>query len=97
MNKIICAFLLSLIFLSTGCTKKDNPDPGEPGKVIVLMYHRIVKGEAANLYERSLDNLKSDIKYLITNNIKVISFTELGEFREQGSIPEGNYAILTKT
>lgn len=95
MNKIICAFLFSLVFLSTGCTKKDNPDPGEPGKVIVLMYHRIVKGEAANLYERSLDNLKSDIKYLITNNIKVISFTELGEFREQGSIPEGNYAILT--
>lgn len=95
MNKIFCSFLLSLIIFSTGCTKTDNPEPGDPGKVIVLMYHRIVEGEATNLYERSLDNLEADLMYLNTNNIKVISFAELNEFEEQGSIPEGNYAIIT--
>lgn len=95
MNKLLCTFLLSFILFSTGCTKKENPEPGDPGKVIVLMYHRIVKGEATNLYERSLDDLKSDLMYLYANNIKVISFAELGEFEEQGSIPEGNHAIIT--
>ena len=76
MNKLLCTFLLSFILFSTGCTKKENPEPGDPGKVIVLMYHRIVKGEATNLYERSLDDLKSDLMYLNANNIKVISKRE---------------------
>ncbi len=95
MNKILCSFFLSIIIFSAGCTKQDNPEPGDPGKVIVLMYHRIVKGEATNLYERSLENLEADLLYLDNNNIKVISFADLGEFSEQGSIPEGNYAIIT--
>lgn len=95
MKKILFLLLLSLILISPGCTKKDNPEPGDPGKVIVLMYHRIVKGEATNLYERSLDDLEADLMYLNDNKIRVISFAELGEFEEQGSIPEGNYAIIT--
>lgn len=95
MKKLFCLILLPLILVTSGCTKKDDPEPGGPGKVIVLMYHRIVKGEAANLYERSLENLESDIKYLNTNNIKVISFDKLGEFHSQGAITGGNYAIIT--
>ncbi|MBN2665921.1 MAG: polysaccharide deacetylase family protein [Bacteroidales bacterium] len=95
MNKILCSFLLFLILFPAACTKHDDPELEEPGKVIVLMYHRIVKGEATNLYERSLENLEADLMYLNSNNIKVISFADLGEFSEQGSIPEGNYAIIT--
>ena len=95
MKKILCLLLLPLILIASGCTKKEDPVPGVPGKVIVLMYHRIVEGEASNLYERSLENLEADLKYLNDNNIKVISFAQLGKFSQQGTIDEGKYAVIT--
>lgn len=95
MMRYICFLLLPLVLLTSGCKKKDDPKQEEPGKVIVLMYHRIVEGEATNLYERSLEDLESDLKYLKNNNIKIISFTDLEEFSKKQSIGEGNYAIIT--
>jgi len=59
------------------------------------MYHRIVKGEATNLYERSLENLEADLKYLNDNNIKVVSFSDLERLSTSASMPEGNSAIIT--
>jgi peptidoglycan/xylan/chitin deacetylase (PgdA/CDA1 family) len=59
------------------------------------MYHRIVKGEATNLYERSIVNLEADLKYLKENKIKVLSFNDLENIAASGSMPEGNSAIIT--
>lgn len=59
------------------------------------MYHRIVKGEASNLYERSIANLEADLIYLIENSIKVITFNDLKSLQASGSMPEGHSAIIT--
>ena len=59
------------------------------------MYHRIVKGEASNLYERSIENLEADLKYLNEHNIKVLTFSDLEIISAAGSMPEGNSAIIT--
>lgn len=59
------------------------------------MYHRIVKGEASNLYERSIENLEADLKYLNDNNIKVLCFNDLENIKTTGAMPEGNSAIIT--
>jgi peptidoglycan/xylan/chitin deacetylase (PgdA/CDA1 family) len=95
MKRIIlfCAGICILII--TGCSRQDDPEPEKPGKIIVLMYHRIVKGEASNLYERSIENLEADLKYLKANNIKVLSFNDLETISATGSMPEGNSAVIT--
>jgi peptidoglycan/xylan/chitin deacetylase (PgdA/CDA1 family) len=69
--------------------------PDEPGKIIILMYHRIVNGEAANLYERSIENLEMDIKYLKENRIKLLNFNDLEALSKSSKMPEGNAAIIT--
>jgi peptidoglycan/xylan/chitin deacetylase (PgdA/CDA1 family) len=84
-----------LVLILTGCARQDDPEPAGEGKIIVLMYHRIVKGEAANLYERSIDNLENDLKYLKNNYINVLLFSDLEIMLKTGSMPEGNSAIIT--
>ena len=59
------------------------------------MYHRVVNGEATNLYERSIDKLEADLKYLNENKIKVLAFSDLETISASGSMPEGNSAIIT--
>jgi peptidoglycan/xylan/chitin deacetylase (PgdA/CDA1 family) len=91
-------FLFCTVFcflLATGCSPQDDPQPADPGKIIILMYHRIVKGEASNLYERSLENLEADLKYLKENHIKVLNFNDLEKITKTGSMPEGNSVIIT--
>lgn len=89
-------FLTVICFLfAAGCSPENDPEPEPPGKIIVLMYHRVVKGEASNLYERSIDKLEADLKYLNENNIKVLTFSDLEAISASGSMPEGNSAIIT--
>jgi peptidoglycan/xylan/chitin deacetylase (PgdA/CDA1 family) len=94
MRKLIL-YIIIITILLTGCSGKDEPEPAGNGKIIVLMYHRIVKGEASNLYERSIDNLEADLKYLKNNNIKILSFSDLETISTAGSMPEDNSAIIT--
>jgi peptidoglycan/xylan/chitin deacetylase (PgdA/CDA1 family) len=94
--KRIFLFCTAICFmLNAGCSREDEPEPEEPGSIIVLMYHRIVKGEASNLYERSLEDLEADLKYLNENNVKVISFSDLEALSASGTMPEGNSVIIT--
>ena len=87
---------IAIFFLfNTGCSRQDDLQPGEKGKIIVLMYHRIVKDEATNLYERSVADLEADLKYLSENNIKVLSFNDLETISAKGEMPEGHSAIIT--
>jgi peptidoglycan/xylan/chitin deacetylase (PgdA/CDA1 family) len=87
--------LLAIVFLLfQGCSKTNEPLPGKEGKIIVLMYHRITKEEASNLYERSAADFESDLIYLISNNISVINFSDLQKIKESGIMPEGHSAII---
>lgn len=94
MKNIHTILILSTLIL-TGCYRYDEPEPGNEGKIIVLMYHRITSQEAANLYERSIENLKNDFEYLRKHNINVISFNDLTVIKESGKMPAGNSAIIT--
>ncbi len=60
-----------------GCERYSGPEPVDDPRVIILMYHRITAGDAANLYERSAADFERDLKYLKDNNIRVIDFGEL--------------------
>jgi peptidoglycan/xylan/chitin deacetylase (PgdA/CDA1 family) len=95
MRRLILLYTTILIILLAGCSSKNEPEPAGNGKIIVLMYHRIVKGEASNLYERSIDNLESDLKYLKNKNIKVLNFSDLETILATGSMPDDNSAIIT--
>jgi peptidoglycan/xylan/chitin deacetylase (PgdA/CDA1 family) len=81
--------------LIAGCSSLDEPVPPEEGKIIVLMYHRIVNGEATNLYERSVKDFEADLKYIVDNDIKVIDFNNLERIMASGKMPEGNSAVIT--
>lgn len=95
-TKMMNVISLSLCFvLYTGCSKQDDTQPSEKGKIIVLMYHRIVEGEASNLYERSAEAFESDLKYLKDNKIKVLSFNDLEAISLKSEMPEANSAIIT--
>lgn len=59
------------------------------------MYHRLVTDDATNLYERSVKDFESDLKYLVDNGIKVISFDDLEKITASGKMPLGNSAIIT--
>ncbi|HBZ20186.1 MAG TPA: hypothetical protein DEO60_03570, partial [Bacteroidales bacterium] len=69
MKRLLISYLTFCFLIAAGCSPEIAPVPEPPGKVIVLMYHRIVTGEASNLYERSIDKLEADLKYLKENNI----------------------------
>lgn len=90
---IIWLFLVLLVV--TGCSEKQDPEPTGEGKVIVLMYHRITRGEATNLYERSAADFENDLKYLKKNNIRVISFDDLEKIAAGGRMPAAYCAIIT--
>ncbi len=92
-NILSCLVILLMVSFS-GCRPKED-NPPTTGKVIILMYHRIVKGETDNLYERSEDDFDSDLKYLIMNDIKIISFDDLYEIVLSGKMPAQNCAIIT--
>ncbi len=92
MNRF-SGFLIIIILAAAGCTRQ--PEPLPPGKVVVLMYHRISDGTAANLYERSAADFEADLKFLKTNNISVISFEELEAILIKGEMPSGDAAVIT--
>ena len=94
--KRISLFCTAICFLLiTGCSRQNDPEPVEKGKIIVLMYHRIVKVDATNLYERSIENLEADLKYLKENKIKVLNFNDLETISVKGEMPEGHSAVIT--
>jgi peptidoglycan/xylan/chitin deacetylase (PgdA/CDA1 family) len=95
MKKFLFIFITIFLTFAQGCSDQDDPVPQDKGRVIVLMYHRIVNGEATNLYERSLKDLEADLKYLQDHNIKVLSFNDLELIVTNGEMPEGNSAIIT--
>ena len=86
--------LIIIILVVSGCSGTDDPLPEGEGKIVVLMYHRITEGAASNLYERSAVDFESDLKYLIYNKIRIISFDELEGIKESGKMPEGHSAII---
>jgi hypothetical protein len=85
---------LNNILLIFGCSRDEEPLPRD-SRIIVLLYHRIVEGEATNLYERSVTDFESDLRYLLYNNIEVISFEDLNSVKSSGKMPERNAAIIT--
>lgn len=95
MRRLVIFFLTFPVLIFVGCSRDKDQMPSAEGKIIVLMYHRIVSGEAGNLYERSADNLEKDLKYLKENNIKILTFNDLEGLSEAGKMPEGNSAIIT--
>lgn len=94
MNRYILYLIITILTVS-GCSKTNEPVPEDEGKIIVLMYHRIAEGEAANTYERSVTDFEADLKYLINNNIHIIGFRDLEAVEESGRMPAGNSAIIT--
>jgi peptidoglycan/xylan/chitin deacetylase (PgdA/CDA1 family) len=94
MNFKYLIFTIVLI-LFAGCSRPDELVPSEPGRIIVLMYHRIVEGEATNLYERSVRDFEADLKYLVDNDIKVISFKDIEDIVATGKMPGGNSVVIT--
>jgi peptidoglycan/xylan/chitin deacetylase (PgdA/CDA1 family) len=95
MRKLSIVFYILGLLLITSCSTQEDPEPKEKGKIIILMYHRIVQGEPTNLYERNIADLESDFKYLINNDIKVLSFNELETISTSGEMPDGHSAIIT--
>lgn len=93
----IIIILFTILLLLNGCSKQNQPVPSqkEEGKIIVLMYHRLVKGDATNLYERSVRDFEADLQYLVDNDIKVISFNDLETVAATGKMPLGNSALIT--
>lgn len=88
-------FLIIISLSGTACSPPNDREPSREGKIIVLMYHRIVKGEPGNLYERNVEDLEADLIYLSDNKINIINFNELGNIVSAGKMPIGNSAIIT--
>jgi len=95
MKRVAIVIYLISFFILTGCAGEDDPEPAEKGNIIVLMYHRIVQGDATNLYERSITDLEADLKYLMDNKIKVLSFNDLESIPIAGEMPDGHSAVIT--
>lgn len=87
--------LLLLTWIFTGCTEKNDPPTSDEGKIIVLMYHRLVEGEPEDTYERSAADFESDLLYLKNNNINVIDFDDLETIISSGKMPAEHSAIIT--
>jgi peptidoglycan/xylan/chitin deacetylase (PgdA/CDA1 family) len=93
--KIKIFVLISVILLLVACNKPAEPVPSGEGKVLILMYHRLVEGTPANLYERSAEAFEGDLKYLRDNDIKVISLSDLEKIASSGKMPSGNSVVIT--
>ncbi len=95
MRVLLKVLILSALLLNS-CTG-DNPDNmgDSGGSIVILMYHRIIEGEAKSTYERSLQDFKNDINILINNNINIIDFRQLEAFVSSGKIPAGKNAIIS--
>ena len=91
--KRFTGFLIIIILVAASCTREPEPLPA--GKVVVIMYHRISEGAAANLYERSAADFEADLIFLKKNNISVISFDELEELISKGEMPSGDAAVIS--
>jgi hypothetical protein len=87
---------LAIFFVSLcACSREGEPVPSDPGKITVLMYHRIVKDKPSNLYERSITAFEADLKYLVENKINVITFNDLEKISSTGILPAGNSVVIT--
>ncbi len=93
--RLLLIYLIFFTLLVYGCTEKEKITPEPPGKIIILMYHRLTTGEAGNTYERSVTDFREDMEYLKRNNINVIDFNDLEEISVSGKMPPGNSAIIT--
>jgi len=91
LKKVI--FILLFAALLSGCSK--DPLQVDDPHIIILMYHRISEGAAANLYERSAADFEADLLYLRENNIKVIDFSGLADIVSGVTVPETHSAIIT--
>lgn len=87
--------LVLLILSFAGCSGKDEPVPEDEGKILVLMYHKIVNGKATDPYERSLDDFRKDLDFLKQNKVNVICFNDLESIKLSGKMPCGNSVIIT--
>lgn len=85
----------TLVILFAGCTKQDDPIPSKEGRIAILMYHRLVNGDATNLYERNVRDFENDLKYFVDNDIKVIGFNDLETIVASGKMPAGNSVVIT--
>jgi peptidoglycan/xylan/chitin deacetylase (PgdA/CDA1 family) len=95
MQRKLILLTAALFVALAGCSDKENPQQEKEGKVLLLMYHRIVSGDPANEYERNVVALETDLKYLKDNSINVISFNDLNEYVTAGKMPPGNSVIIT--
>ncbi len=93
MQKI--AVLWSILILLSGCSRTDDPFPPGNGKVLVLMYHKIVAGTPASEYERSLAKFEEDLKYIVNNRYNTLLFSDLKKILRAGEMPAVNSLVLT--
>lgn len=94
MKPYFFQILITLLF-AAACTEKHDPQTEVDGKIIILMYHRLVEGEAGNTYERSRADFVNDLGYLKSHNIKVINFEELESILASGEMPRQHCAIIS--
>ena len=87
--------ILAIAALIAGCSKDKGPEAIDNPRVLILMYHRITRGEATNLYERSVEELEKDLAYLHDNNVRVIDFDELEDIVSGHLDLKSHAAIIT--
>ncbi len=88
-------YLIISLFVLPGCSRLKDPEPEEEGRILILMYHRIVTGDATNLYERSITDFEADLRFIRENGIKVISFSDLENVTDSHKMPDGHSVIIT--
>ena len=94
MSRLLLTIFFAFFVLS-GCERSGEPDAQLPGKILVLMYHRITPGVPADEYERSVTSFEGDLIFYKENNINVLSLNDLQNIVTTGKMPPGNSVILT--